>query len=223
MKYLSEVFGLITKADPITENGGLFLAHYLTLKLMVGTPNYFQDQIYFYEKMYRARVSQGLYRRSERHQIRTVSHDEITGMIVGSHVLKTFHRDDIMGYLEKNLGFYPATGEIKFYRPSNYYAWGMLSERSWTSIFFPMYFANFLVAINKDKQQTSSKLIYLTELYHMKDLSPLANYMWKLFKVQMSSQYGERWIEALYNIYFHSEDEDHPLKYLPKQIDYDKL
>ena len=143
--------------------------------------------------------------------------------ILRSYLLKTFLREEIMSYLERNLGCYPATGELKFYRPSNYYAWGLLSKRKWTGIFFPLYFINFLVAIHKSPQSTSSKLIYLSELFSMKDLSPCSSFMWKLFKKQMKKQYGTNWVKGLFDIYFHTEDADHPLRFLPNLIDCDKL
>lgn len=217
MKYLSEIFGLVTRHDPTSENSGLFFAYYLTLKLITGKPITAYDKIIYLEKMYNARVEKGLYRRSAHHQIRTVSHDEITGMLIGSRVLGTWHGGEIMDYLESNLGNYPATGENKFYQPSNYYMWGIYTGRKWTSIFFPLYFASMMISIGKDKQQTSSKLIYFAELYHVRSHSYATKILWKLFVQNMKVQYGDYWVKELFAIYFHTEDESHPLIELSRE------
>jgi len=220
MKYLSTIFGLVTKHDPTSENSGLFFAQYLTLKLILNQPITSYDKIIYMEKMYNARVEKGLYRRSAHHQIRTVSHDEITGMLVGAKILGTWHGNEIMRYLELNFGNYPATGENKFYQPSNYYMWGLLTDRIWTGIFFPLYLASMMISIGKDRQQTSSKLIYLVELYSVKDKTVYTKLLWKIFVKNMQAQYGEYWVKELFAIYFHTEDADHPLIELSRKVEW---
>lgn len=218
MNYFSYVFGLVTKLDPTTENGGLFFAHYLVLKLMLGQPITAGDAVLFNTKMADARVAEGLYLRSKHHTERTVSHDEITGMIVASKILKTKHSQEIWKYLVEHDGRYDATGVPKGYSPANHYAWGLLNGDKFTWLFAPLYTINFYISINKDKTQTSSKLIYLQELYLMKDESIYARRLWNIFKKKMKEQYGEYWIKELFAIYFWSESEDHPLIELSRKV-----
>lgn len=218
MNYFSEIFGLITRHDPTSENAGLFLAHYFVLKLILGEPILEHEKLIFLEKMANAKVSEGLYRRSKHHTQRTVSHDEITGMLISSKLLKTDHGDKIMTYLEKNFLNYPATGVPKFYQPSNFYMWGLLSSRKWTSIFYPFYMASFFLSIKKPKSETSSKLIYFIELYTTKDFSFGTRFLWSFFVEEMKKQYGEDWIKELFEIYFNGEQEDFPIFKLSRRI-----
>lgn len=218
MNYFSTIFGLITKHDQTTENGGLFLLHFYTLKIILGVPISDHEKNIFVQKMENAKVAEGLYRRSKHHQTRTVSHDEITGMLISSKLLKTDHGDKIMTYLEKNFLNYPATGVPKFYQPSNFYMWGLLSSRKWTSIFYPFYMASFFFSIKKPKNETSSKLIYFVELYATKDFSFGSMFLWGFFVEEMKKQYGEDWIKELFEIYFNGEQEDFPIFKLSRRI-----
>lgn len=216
--YFSDIFGIITKLDPTTENGGLFFAHYITLKLILGQPLTQFDYDIFDKKMSQAQVAEGLYLRSKHHTVRTVSHDEITGMIVTSYVMKTNHGNSIMKYLETHFGNYPATGENYWHQPSNYYMWGLLCNRKWTTIFAPLYMISFYIALSKDKQHTSSRLIYFIELYQAKNISPIANQLWKVFVQHCRDLYGEFWVHELFKIYFYHESPDFPLLELSKDI-----
>lgn len=223
MTYFSETFGLVTRHDSTSENSGLFFAYYLILKVILNKEISKEDSRIFFSKMENARVENGLYLRSAHHKTRTVSHDEQTGFLVSSKILKTNHGDEIMSYLESHFGNYPATGSSKFYQPSNYYAWGLLTGRRWTGIFFPLYLTSMMISIGKPKQQTSSKLIYLAELYLIKDEALFTKMLWKLFVTNMKNQYGKYWIKALFEIYFNTEGDDFPLLELARRIDHDKL
>lgn len=218
MNYFSEIFGLITKADPGTENGGLFFAHYLVLKLMLGMPVTMEDYKLYHSKMANAHVEWGLYRRSKTHTTRTVSQDEQTGFSVASYILKTSHRFQIWDYMVKNFGNYPATGSTKFYNPGSYYSWALLAESKLSPLLAPWYTLNLLISTNKPKQDTSSKLIYLTELYTMKKESKYSEILWKYYSWRMEKMYGDKWIKALYDIYFGREDQDHPLRELSEKL-----
>lgn len=218
MNYLNEIYGLITKNDPASENAGLFFAHYLVLKLMLGIPITNDDRYIYLMKMQNAHVEYGLYLRSKNHKDRTVSHDEITGFIVSSHILKTEHRFFIWEYLVKHYGNYPATGDNKYYNPANYYAWAVLTNSRLSFLFAPLYTINLLISSNKEKGNTSSKLIYLTELYCMKDKSFYSKMLWKYFTLRMELMYGEKWINALYEIYFNTENDDFPLLKLSRML-----
>ena len=64
------------------------------------------DKAVYETKMERAKVEEGLYRRDLTRTERTVSHDEITGMIVSSKLLGTNHADEIWNYLVKHFFIY---------------------------------------------------------------------------------------------------------------------
>lgn len=218
MNYFSEIFGLITRHDQTTENAGLFLAHYFVLKLILGEPILEHEKLIFLEKMANARVSEGLYRRSKHHTQRTVSHDEITGMLISSKILKTGHGVEVMDYIERHFLNYPATGVAKFYQPSNFYMWGLLTGRRWTAVFYPFYAASFFLSIRKPKIETSSKLIYLIELYTTKDISFSSKVLWTFFVAEMNKVYGKDWIRGLFEIYFNGEHDNFPLLELSRRI-----
>lgn len=218
MNYFSEIFGLITKADPGTENGGLFFAHYLVLKLMLGMPVTLDDYNLYQSKMANAHVEWGLYLRSKEHKSRTVSQDEQAGFAVASYILHTSHRHQIWGYMVKHFGNYPATGVGKFYNPGSYYAWAVLADSNLALFLAPWYTVNLLISTNKPKQDTSSKLIYMTELYVMKEKSVYSKFLWNYYVWRMELMYGKKWIKSLYDIYFGGESMDHPLRQLVEKL-----
>jgi hypothetical protein len=215
--YFNGILGLVTKHDLGTENGGLFLAYYSVLLKMLNITDDYARVIYTI-KMGSARVENGLYLRSQNHPNRTVSHDEISGMIVGSYILGTYHRFNIMRYLKHKLGNYPATGENKFYNPADFYAWFELTDSKLKYLFLPFYTINLLITSNKKAQDTSGKLIYMTELYLMKDISLYSKLLWKYFDWRMKLMYSEKWVKDLVDIYFHNEDMDHPIRYLANKL-----
>lgn len=218
MNYFSQIFGLITKNDPTTENGGLFFAHYLVLKVMLGMPITPDDRAIYEAKMNNANVSYGLYLRSKEHRERTVSQDEQTGFSVTSYILKTPHRFMIWDYLRKHLGNYPATGVNKFYNPGSYYAWAVLADSNLSPLLAPWYTINLLISSNKPANNTSSKLIYLTELFVAKEKSTYCKLLWIYFSWRMETMYGKNWIKSLYDIYFGAEEADHPLIALTRTL-----
>lgn len=209
----------MTKADPTTENGGLFFAHYLVLKRMLGMPMECTDYQVYQSKMDKAYVRYGLYLRSKNHPQRTVSQDEITGFMIASSILcYTSYRCTIWNFLASHFGNYPATGKNKFYNPGSYYAWALAADSSWSMILGPWYWVNLVISSNKPEHDTSSKLIYMTELYALKDKSPFATFLWKYYSGRMELMYGKKWIKALCDIYFWQEEMDHPIRQLAKKV-----
>lgn len=219
MNYFSEIYGLVTKGDPTTENGGLFFAHYLVLKKILGKEIVVYDHFIFDEKMKGAYVDVGLYKRSSMHNERTVSQDELTGMIVASFILGTKHRIEIVKYLKDHWGNYPATGVNKRYNPASYCPWYILSGEKPSIITRSWYALNLLISSNKNKDNTSSKLIYLCELFITKDESLFCNILYSYFSWRMKIMYGSKWVYALFYEYFHrTELSDFPLLELSKEV-----
>lgn len=208
MEYFSPVFGLITKHNPTTENGGLFLAQYL-----VHNPRGAGRDI-FLAKMNNAINPDGLYKRSAHHTKRSVSHDEITGMIASSHMAGTIHKNIIWSQLKQNFWAYPAVVEnftdYLPYNPANYYAWGSYVGSRWSKVFFPFYLINMMISLQKPAQETSSKLIYWLELNSM-PTSKLNKFLKKYYESKVSEQYGDDYLKKMRYIYFHTEEKDFPL------------
>lgn len=209
MDYFSPIYGLVTKADPITENGGLFLAQY-----MADNPRSELAKKIFLTKMNLSIQPSGLYKRSREHNERSVSHDEITGMMASSKIASTIHKNIIWNQLKANFGAYPAVIEKWYdflpYNPANYYAWGQYVGSKWSTIFLPFYFLNMVIATSKPKKDTSSKLIYWLELETMPK-STMNLFLKDYFDSKMVKQYGNDFKKQLRMIYFYSEDKSFPL------------
>lgn len=217
MNYFSSIFGLVSKEDPQSENGGLQLGFFYTLKRMLGERITITEADLFVTKMRNAKVTEGLYLRSSYHKFTRVSQDEQSGFSICSYILETNHRFEIWKYLDKHHN-YPATGEDRRYNPGDYYAWGTLAgaKPPWYSPFW--YCINLVLSSNKPKGNTSSKLIYLCELYLMKDISKYANKLWKYYSWRMKFMYGKNWINALFETCYIREDSDFPLKELSRRL-----
>lgn len=202
-EYFSPIYGLITKTDQTSENAGLFLAQYHAHKRDA------KGLGIYLEKMARARTEDGFYKRSENHTDRTVSHDELTGMLASSYMFQTIHKDIIWNQLKENLGAYPAIvkdwSDRLPYNPGNYYAWGQYAGSEYSYIFLPIYLANMVIAVNKSKDQTSSKLIYWLELQTMPS-SIINRALKNFFESKMKKQYGENFLFEMRKIYFSQED-----------------
>lgn len=219
MQYFSPKFGLVTSHDTGTENGGTFFLYYLILKQMNKLEITSFDRQIFQSKMNAAKVADGLYLRSAGHPIKTVSHDEITSMIVTSNILNTSHGVEIAEYLRSHNGNYAATGVSKRYNPSNYFAWYKISGvKGHTLIPKIIYSISLIITCNGPKQDTSSKLLYLAELYTLRHQYPK---LWKYYTGKMKAQYGEMWVKELFAIYFHTETLDYPLRLLSSKFDID--
>ena len=206
--YFNSIYGLVTKYDPQSENSGLFLAQYV-----MTNPDALALSTY-YSKMKSAKQPNGMYARSAKHLNRSVSHDEITGMLSISYKYNSFHRFEIWKSLIKNLGAYPAIVVDKSdylpYNPANYYAWGQYAGSKLSYLFLPLYFINMIISSNKDIQITSSKIITHLELSTMPK-NFVNKLMMKYFEKKMVKQYGSDYLLELRKIYFWSETEDFPL------------
>ena len=212
MNYFTDI-GLGISTDLLSENSGLFYAHWLVLKKELGMKSDYNDYTFFCNKMLHAYISRGLYLRRELHPSRTVSQDEISGMMISSFLLKTFHRKEIWSYLVNHFGNYKATGKNKFYNLGSFYSWAILAESRIAFLFAPLYFINLVIACMMKKENTSSKLIYFSELSTMPK-----GFLYRYYVKRMRNIYGEKWVRELFAIYFKSESADHPLIELSRLI-----
>jgi hypothetical protein len=219
MQYFLPTFGLVTSHDKGSENSGTFFMHYLILKQMNNIAITNSDREVFFSKMEASKVAHGLYLRTANHPNRSVSHDELTSIIVSSAILNTSHGADVAQYLQSHNGNYPATGESKRYNPSNYFAWYNISGVNGHT-FIPriIYTISLMISCTTAKENTSSKLLYLAELYTLRHKFPG---LWEYYTSKMKAQYGEFWVKELFAIYFHTETADYPLIELSRKFDLD--
>ena len=216
--YFPDGYGLVTKHDPTMENCNLFYAEYLELKKR---DEYFEsaylkdEKNRFHFNMYQKFNNKyGVFNRRSGNDTRSVSHDEITGWLVASKILKTGHGKDIWSHLVKHGGSYNNTGKFLDYfpfNPSNYYAWGQLVGSRLSYFFLPFYMVNLAIASAKPKQNTSSKIIYWLELQNLPD-TYINRKLKEYYQEKMKDQYGRDWLKSLFGIYFNSEDkQDFPI------------
>lgn len=229
MEYYN-LIGLVTKHDPTSENSGTFLCHDVVLsdiirhRKLIDYNKSFLDRKFheaiFNNKMFFAiadskPVGYGLYMRSYHHTKRTVSHDELTSFFCTSFLLDTPHRFQIWKYMLKHFGVYSFSGGKRYlpFQPACYYPWARLSRSYLSNFFLPFYILAMVISLNKSKDKTSSKLLYLDELYCMKKKGKWVDkLLWKYFDYKMKNMYGEKYIKELVNIYFWHEDDSFPLK-----------
>lgn len=206
MNYFREGFGLITENDPNTENCSLFYAEYLTLKEEVTE----EDKEFFVNNMKLKLNDRGLYNRRsiETVPIRSVSKDEILGFLVASKILNTDHKDIIWKHLITHFGSYNNTGrftEALPFNPANFYAWGQLVDSKLSYLFLPFFIVNLIIAANKKKEDTSSKIMYWLIFKNIKETNInrlLKNY----FEKKMKAMYSDNYVKDLMDIYFWMED-----------------
>lgn len=205
MNYFREGFGLITSNDPDTENCSLFYAEYLTLKQEVTE----EDRQFFCNNMLLKLNERGLYNRRsiETIPVRSVSKDEILGFLVASKILNTNHGKVIWKHLITHFGAYNNTGRLLDYlpfNPGNYYPWGQIMGSFLSYLFLPMFIVNLFITCNKGPQNTSSKILNWLEFKNMPETF-INKQLCKYFEKKMKAQYGEKYLDGLFNIYFNME------------------
>lgn len=211
--FFSLIYGLIISTDKTTENGGLFFAEYLRLKSDLGEEITEFDRQVFDEKMKRAKVKDGLYKRDETRNVRTVSHDEISGFMVASELLGTGHKEEVWAYLKDNFFIYDFNYSRPYpaFHPAWIYFWGELNGETWTKVFFPLALINIMLATRDGSQkETSGKLLYFTLLKR-------DSFLWQVFTQRLLKLYGKSWAKEIFSIYFPQESEDHPLIFLSRK------
>jgi len=200
--------GLITERDQNSENAGSFLLDYaIAKKDKKGLDTYLK-------KMQLAKQPNGLYARSHRHLVRSVSHDEITSMMATSFLYQTIHRKIIWEQLKENWWAYPAIvmnwHDYLPYHPANLYSWGSYVGSDLSRYLFPLYFINLFITVRRDAGDVSSKLVYYRELSTM-PRTKLNIFLFNYYESKMVKQYGSDYLMKMRRIYFSTESEDFPL------------
>lgn len=207
MNYFSQTYGLTISTDSTPENGGLYFAEYLRLKSDLNIPITGEDLEIYTTKMFKAKVSEGLYHRDYTRTERTVSHDEITGFLVASKILNTNHRFEIWKYLLRHLFVYDPNNNRPYpaFAPQWICLWAELMDSKLFKWLIPYTFISMLLATKSGSQNdTSGKLLYFTLLKR-------DSLMWKIYKHRMIKLYGEHYVKDMFSIYFPKESEEHPI------------
>jgi hypothetical protein len=211
-EYFRKGFGLVTEHDPLTENCNLFLAVWHILKKDSLTE---ADRTWFMESMTMKKNAKGLYnRRSEESEpVRSMSQDEILGFLISSNILVTPNGQKVWDHLITHFGTYNNTGRLSEYipyNPANFYSWGQIMGSKLSYLFLPFYVANLLIAIHKDAQNTSSKIMDWME-FQVMPKTWINKILYKIYEKQMKKQYGENYISVMLHIYHNAESAEFPI------------
>jgi hypothetical protein len=213
-EYFKMGFGLVTKRDPTTENCNLFLAQYHILKhLKSGLTD--EDRDFFIANMETKINARGLYNRRniESAPTRSMSQDEILGFLISSKLLNTPNGEKIWNHLKTHFGTYNNTGRLSEYvpyNPANYYSWGQIMNSKLSYLFLPLYVCNLMIAMHKDANETSSKIMDAMEFMVMPK-TWINKILFKMFEKQMIKQYGPNYFSIMLHIYHNAESVDFPI------------
>jgi len=215
MEYFSEKYGLVTDNDPVTENGQLFLAHYLLSPNIDPT----DKLVVFLRQLQNSKVETGLYHRNpDLTDRRIMSHDNMSGIMAVSKYYETQHRFDIWNYLVRHLGTYDnSQGKSKQlsrflpFNPANFFVWGLCAESRLAYLFLPFYAPSLMLACNRPKEDTSGKILAWIELSVLQD-NFICRKLFSYYEKKMKKQYGEDYMKELVTIYHgHNNSKEFPL------------
>jgi hypothetical protein len=207
-----------------TENGILYQSEFVMLQDIIGTLDD-MDKSRFSRTVDALELEPGLYCRSRQEKSedsatrRTISQDNIDGIVYGGLICGTDrYSKDVAKYALKHFGIFNNTSRFVLpLNPGNFFDWFLSGGYFILSIFFlPVFIINYLLTIHKDKNNTSSKKLYLLCLYAMRK-TKIMRYFYRHFCEHMVEMYGEEFISEIYKIYYPAE---HPLNFFAKGIKY---
>lgn len=220
MEYFSEIYGLVTDNDPKTENGQLFLAEYVFLNsYMYGEDR--TDKFLFVSQLKNSKVEDGLYHRNPLLTTRTLSHDNMSGILALSKYYNTQHRKEIWSYLLKHFGTYdntkgrsPQFSKYLPFNPGNFFIWGLCADSLLAYLFLPLFVINMLITCSKPKENTSGKILLWVELFPLQN-NLICRLLNKYFEYKMKKMYGEDFVAKLLTIYHgNSNSKEFPINKL---------
>lgn len=211
-----------------TENGILYYAEFLMLLHMRGEMDGL-DKARFYKLVKDLQVESGLYDRGAGEtptipytERRSISHDNIDAICAGSTLCDFTFQNDVTYYGLRHFGIFNNVKPrfVPPINPGNYSSWFCMANRPlYMLMFLPFLLINLLIARYKDKQNTSSRKLYLLELYSItqKRNSKIFNVIAKVFFAGLVKIYGDNFVHRLYSIYYPAE---HPLVFFSRNIYY---
>lgn len=236
-QYYSTYHGLELQPDvnlpymrTTTENGILYYAEFLML-LHIRNDLDALDRARFYKLVKDLQVTPGLYDRGAGESInvpyserRTISHDNIDAVCAGSVICDYTFQDDVIQYGTKNLFMFNNVKPrlVPPVNPGNYSPWFCMANKNFLAfIFLPFMIINLIITRFRNKQSTSSRKLYLLELYAItqKKKNTFFSLIAKVYFAGLVKIYGEDFIYQLYSIYYPAA---HPLVAFSKGINYRK-
>ena len=215
MDYISEKYGLVTKSDPFSENGQLFMAELILIQKMKGIDN--ADNIAILRKQIEDNMLKvGLYNRNIDLPNRTMSHDNMSGIMSFAFEIKSNIRFEIWDYIMNHFGVYNNTPNgtdiTRFlpFNPSNLFIWGLCVESFIYLPFIIVYFPTLLITCSTATTNTTGKILQWVELYPHRE-HWLCKYLFQYYEYSMKKQYGDKYLESLMKIYFVGNDSDFPI------------
>lgn len=225
-----ELFPYLNKGDRQNENGVLFQAEFLLTQHIRCTVDQLDIQA-MDNTIRKIKIADGLYNRGYYDKYlpykirRTISQDNIDGVVFGE--MLTGSSAEAVEVAFRGLtrfGFYNNVWPrlTMFLNPGNGFAWLSAAGSIYAVLaylFLPIFIINYLITVNKEAGNTSSKKLYLLELYTLQNKSKLHKALFIDFCKRMTKMYGEEFIFEIYKIYF--KDENHPNRIYAKGIIFD--
>jgi hypothetical protein len=212
--YFKPGYGLVTKQDPNSENCNLFYSELVTLKKPISDVDSFLLHNMFTNNMIlKYNCKRDVFNRRSGNDTRSVSQDEISGWVHSSYLLNTEHKKIIWNHLISHFGSYNNTGKLMDYlpfNPANYYSWGILCDSWLAYLFLPFYVINLIIALSKEANNTSTKILYWLDMVNMPQTF-INKILKKFYVYRMKKQYGEKYINSILRYYFYGEDKDFPI------------
>lgn len=219
MEYFKKGYGLVTEADPISENCNHFKACWLTLKgKLTDFEHAVQLTTFTQDMMLKFNPKMKVYNRRPEPDSRSVSQDEIYGWMITSTRLKTGHAKEIWSHMLKRWGSYNNTGRLADYLPfngANYYSWSQYAEAKcfWyltMPILWPWAFVNMWLTCRKPMDDTSSKILTWVDMQNLPDNTP-NRVLKRYFESKMIPMYGDNYIEWPLRWYHRAEKPEFPI------------
>ena len=210
------------------ENGILYLAEYIMCLHKSADLNT-QDKLVFETIVYNLRYEDnGVYNRGEgeskpwhkyyvpAESRRTISQDNITAIACGTYLLG--NKNEAIQIAKHGIANFFVYNNIKPLRrfplnPGNISTWLALGgfEKS-ALVFLPFYIINFIITMCKPANNTSSKKLYMLELYTLRNVFGFKT-LGKILDWRLRKQYGENYVNSIYSIYYPA---GHPLREITK-------
>jgi hypothetical protein len=214
LNYGMELYPPKSLAEATTENGILYLTELIIVYDIKKKPiKELCDK--FDQTVLNLRAdSSGLFHRFKYNNLENLninSHDNYSAISAGSVLCGLNYHNEITNYGNHNWWIFNNDSKMRFVLPfkiQDRLIWTYYSgDKFYYNYFKYWYWLNMFISTHKEKGNTSAKLLYLVQLYPIRNNPEFTN-IWNYYVRQMAEMYGENWIHELLVIYFPKE---HPL------------
>lgn len=225
-----------TEGKRDNENGILYLVELIFLKHMRGEDTSeevqaFRDLSFRLITKEHGRKVYGLYDRGEDESVtiptserRSISKDNMGAFSSGAFFCIKRVAEQIYEYGLKHFGVYNnRKPKIRLpFNPGNFCVWSYNggSDITWL-LFIPFYILDTIVAVTREKKNTSGKWRTFTELYPLRNENFFWRSLWEYYVDSMRDMYGCDFLDKLATEYFWQTSEN-PIRKAAKGIVFDK-